>query len=346
MDDLCEQLERAGLGEYRSRLVDELSCCCLEQLRRLDDRCADGLIESLRPFPGHRTRLVSWLNDLRSMPLDKGLITRHPTCEQRRKWRMTLGVLREANGDAAATVHPPVGHPSAVRVLRVGKCDRIVEYDAPATSMGGKPIVAGKAATSHDGSARSTRLDAMSMELQRLRAQRQAIMAAAASPWSPKQRRAQACGVTHKASPDATPAGQMVEHSQMAGTSRGVARHAMATAAAERAAAWRQATCMIGASEANSRLRGSLKCGSSKPPPWQPTSSSARHCARETAPSAYRVPAFRPHSHSSGARRSATAIESRPRWSFDGYTDAARAPAPSEPPMLAATGTAPARVTA
>ena len=117
MDDLAaeleESLDRHGLTQYKGRLTDELSCSSLDQLRALDSSCCDALLLLLRPFPGHHTRLVGWLDAIRSQQPPYGKNHRLSS-ERQRQWRATLSQLQNTatkRGDGSRFAHIALTQP-------------------------------------------------------------------------------------------------------------------------------------------------------------------------------------------------------------------------------------------
>ena len=88
MTTLPDILDRAGLGPYASRF-DELNCISVRQLVALERPARAAFLSMLRPFPGHRHRLETWLSNLKISGDEPPL-----TAEEQRDWRKTLSLIR------------------------------------------------------------------------------------------------------------------------------------------------------------------------------------------------------------------------------------------------------------
>ena len=154
---IMSALEEAGLSCYARRLVDDYSCSTVAQLLALDTTTLDALLDALRPLPGHRVRLVQFLNRERERAgrdAAAGVMAPQPSASQQRKWRASAASLRSGSskrgtesdatyqhqrgwtqpagsgGSRAPSTAQAVGYTSKVRVIKVGK-SRVTVYDGP-----------------------------------------------------------------------------------------------------------------------------------------------------------------------------------------------------------------------
>ena len=142
---IAAALEDAGLGGYKRKLIDELSCSTISQLLALDAAALDSLIEALRPLPGHRVRLLDFVERHRQKAVEARSEARGTsdadappisTREQRRSWQASAAQLRGKRGSEPSGLMDQPGqwsalprrpaerkeaYVSSVRVLRVSQ---------------------------------------------------------------------------------------------------------------------------------------------------------------------------------------------------------------------------------
>ena len=175
---LASVLEEAGLGHYRRKLVDDLSCSTVQQLLALTPAALDALIDALRPAPGHRTRILEFIDHQRAKA-EAGSLPPPSTVapEERQRWKADWkpalsslafaatvekrgrggGLGEQAQpghwGHSGATGRSPPrreAYVSSVRVLKVGS-SRVTVFDGPAPSSpprGRKVMPTGKTCSS------------------------------------------------------------------------------------------------------------------------------------------------------------------------------------------------------
>ena len=156
---LATALDRAGLGHYTRKLCDEMSCSTVQQLLRLERPQVDALLDALRPLPGHRVRLHTFLADQRMEAMKAAAdgaaaeeTTFKASAAQRREWKVTMKQLNDAALAAKRGRDGPIAHlieqqptnwgaskgPPAMaqayvcrtRVIKVGN-GRMTVYDGP-----------------------------------------------------------------------------------------------------------------------------------------------------------------------------------------------------------------------
>ena len=154
-------LNNAGLGHYSRKLCDDLGLSTLKQVLTLDRVSLDALIDSLRPLPGHRVRLLDFFEKERakleergapgvedSVPRTQAATSGATSVEEQRNFRVTMASL----GSARRGKDGPISHlqqqqphqqwgakgdsrahatVSRVRVVKVAGGGRVVEYDGP-----------------------------------------------------------------------------------------------------------------------------------------------------------------------------------------------------------------------
>lgn len=151
----------AGLAHFRRKLCEEQSVSTVDQLLSLGRPQLDMLLDALKPLPGHRTRLLHFIQEKRaeraaaSSERRRGGGGAGATADQRRKWASTRDVLERASvagqrGRDAPFAHANTGLPparsralvSSVRILRVGNA-RVLAYDGPTPNSPRAPSHAG-----------------------------------------------------------------------------------------------------------------------------------------------------------------------------------------------------------
>lgn len=64
---LARLLSDAGLGHYAKKLCESMSVSTIRQVLNLDRAALDALIDSLRPLPGHRVRILQFVDQQRAL---------------------------------------------------------------------------------------------------------------------------------------------------------------------------------------------------------------------------------------------------------------------------------------
>ena len=132
---LAIALENAGLGHYVRKLCEDQSASTVEQLLALDRPAMDALIDSLRPLPGHRTRILQFLQDQRAQREGSASGVTRISAEQARNWKATAASLTAL---ARRGKDGPIAHLTNEQPLHWG-----------GGSSGGPPLTRGTASRVH-----------------------------------------------------------------------------------------------------------------------------------------------------------------------------------------------------